>query len=306
MLAALLARANALIDDHGDAWAEMHGLTPAAIAAAHPRLVHCLVTPFGQGAPREWQNARPINVMNAGGWAWHSPSEASPDKPPLKGAGRFMSDYDAGLDAALATLASLHRQRHKQLGQFIDISEQQVQINRVDCVLGRMLAGEEEPNHDRTRYDMGGPATSFAAKDGYIYLFMTSKAHWLGLCRLMGDPPWARDYPADWLEFQCTPERVRAFRAQFAPWAAGQDKLAIAEAGQKLGVAIVPVNSAADLPHNPQFIHRGFFQRLPGGPAAGFGDAPWPTMPYKLSATPVRLTSPPPALGADQLVAHPG
>ena len=179
-LDALLARAHALIDDHDEDWAEAHHLTARAVAAAHPHLVHCRITPFGDGAPRAWQMARPINVMNAGGWAWHSPSESSPEKPPLKGAGRFMPDYDAGIDAALATLASLHRQRHTGAGQAIAISEQQVQINRVDCVLDRMLAGEEEPSHARTRYDMGGPATAFAAKEGFVYLFMTTRAHWRG------------------------------------------------------------------------------------------------------------------------------
>ena len=69
----LLARAHALIDDHDEAWGEARGLASAEVAAAHPHLVHCIVTPFGQGAPAEWQKARPINVINAGGWAYHSP-----------------------------------------------------------------------------------------------------------------------------------------------------------------------------------------------------------------------------------------
>ena len=92
----LLARANALIDDHDEAWGASRGLTAGEIAGAHPHLVHCIVTPFGQGAPAEWQKARPINVINAGGWAYHTPSEATPEMPPLKGAGRFLPDYEVG------------------------------------------------------------------------------------------------------------------------------------------------------------------------------------------------------------------
>jgi crotonobetainyl-CoA:carnitine CoA-transferase CaiB-like acyl-CoA transferase len=177
----LLQRAHALIDDHPPAWASARGLSRQEIAAAHPHLVHCAITPFGQGAPAEWQIARPLNVINAGGWAYHSPSETPPDKPPLKGAGRFLPDYESGIDAAIATLASLHRQRRTGAGQFIDISEVQVQINRIDCVLDRMLAGEAEPGPQRTAYDMGGPGTSFACKDGHVHLFMTTAAHWSGL-----------------------------------------------------------------------------------------------------------------------------
>ena len=297
MLNTLLARAHALIDDHDEAWAEAHGLTQAAIAAAHPHLVHCVITPFGQGAPAEWQCARPINVINAGGWAYHTPSETPADKPPLKGAGRFLSDYEAGIDAALCTLASLLRQRRSGAGQFIDVSEAEVQLNRIDGVLGRMLAGEAEPSRERGAYDMGGPGASFACGDSHIYLIMTTKAHWLALCKLMGEPDWARDFREDWLEFDCTKDRVAAFRHHFARWIAAQDMRPITDAAQRLGVAMVPVNNAADLPTNEQLAHRGFFQTVDH---RTFGRVAFPTACYRLSATPVCISSAAPGLGADQ------
>ena len=286
----LLARANALIDDHDEAWGAAHGLTSAEVAQTHPHLVHCLITPFGQGAPPEWQTAHPVNVINAGGWAYHSPSEAKPDKPPLKGAGRFLPSYESAIDAAMATLAALHRQRKTGMGQFVDISEIEVQLNRIDGVLDRLLAGEVEPSAERTAYDMGGPATCFACQDGHVYLFMTTKAHWKSLSELMGEPAWVADFEPDWLEFHCTPPRVEQFRTHFRPWIATQEKLAITEAAQKAGLAMVPINTAADLPKNEQFIHRGFFQQLVG--------LAYPTVPYRMSASPVRLVSPAPALGA--------
>lgn len=291
----LLARANALIDDHDEAWGARHNLTPTAVAFAHPHLVHCVITPFGQGAPAEWQKARPINVINAGGWAYHSPSEMPHEKPPLKGAGRFLPDYESAIDATMATLASLHRQRKSGSGQFIDISEVEVQLNRIDCVLDRMLAGDVEPSDERTAYDMGGPGTSFACKDGHIYIFMTTKGHWNALCQLMGDPEWARDFREDWLEFDCTRDNVIRFRDHFGGWIAHHEKLAITEAAQKAGIAMVPVNTAADLPNHEQFIHRGFFQQ---GEHLVFGTVAYPTVSYKMSATPVGVPRPAPALGA--------
>jgi crotonobetainyl-CoA:carnitine CoA-transferase CaiB-like acyl-CoA transferase len=168
-------------------------------------------------------------------------------------------------------------------------------MNRIDGVLDRLLAGDVEPSRERTAYDMGGPATCFACKDGHVYLFMTTKAHWKALGELMGNPAWVAEFEPDWLEFHCTRERVEQFRAHFRPWIAGQEKLAITEAAQKAGLAMVPINTAADLPRNEQFIHRGFFQELEG--------LAYPTVPYRMSATPVKLTSPAPALGADQEVA---
>ena len=292
----LLACANALIDDHDEAWGAARGLAPAEVAAAHPHLVHCVITPFGQGAPAEWQKARPINVINAGGWAYHSPSEMPHEKPPLKGAGRFLPDYEASIDATMATLASLHRQRKTGKGQFIDLSEVEVQLNRIDCVLDRMVAGDVEPSDERTAYDMGGPGTSFACKDGHIYIFMTTKGHWNALRELMGDPDWARDFREDWLEFDCTRDNVVRFRDNFSAWIAQQEKLPITEAAQKAGIAMVPVNTAADLPNHEQFIHRGFFQ---SAEHPVFGTVSYPGVSYRMSATPVRAPRPAPALGAN-------
>jgi crotonobetainyl-CoA:carnitine CoA-transferase CaiB-like acyl-CoA transferase len=292
----LLARANALIDDHDEVWGAQHGLTATAVAFAHPHLVHCVITAFGQGAPSEWQKARPINVINAGGWAYHSPSEMPHEKPPLKGAGRFLPDYESAIDATTCVLASLHRQRKTGQGQFIDICEIEVQLNRIDCVLDRMLAGEAEPSHERTAYDMGGPGTSFACKDGHVYIFMTTKGHWNGLRKLMGDPGWAKTFREDWLEFDCTRENVSEFRRHFSDWIAGQEKMPITEAAQKLGVAMVPVSTAADLPRHEQLAYRGFFQKAEH-PA--FGTVFYPTVSYRMSASPVRITSPAPMLGAN-------
>jgi len=292
----LLSMADAVIDDHDAAWAEAIGLSPERLAAEHPALVACAITPFGQGAPADWQQARPLNVMNAGGWAYHTPSESDGSKPPLKGAGRFMSDYEAGIDAALCVVSSLYRKHQCGKGQYIDISEVEVQLSRTDCVLGRMLAGEVEPGPEHGKYDMGGPGTSFACKDGQVYLIMTTAKHWSGLCTLMGEPEWTTAFPADWLEYGCTAERVADFRAGFAQWVLGEDKDVVSEAAQKLGVPIVPVNTAADLHRSVQYVHRGYFQSL-HHPV--LGDALYPTAPYKLSATPVQLTSPAPLLGQD-------
>ena len=292
----LLARAHALIDDHDEIWGNLHTLAAAQVADAHPHLVHCIITPFGQGAPPEWQACQPINITNASGWAYHSPSETADSKPPLKGPGRFFADYEAAIDAALCVLSSMHRQRQTGKGQFIDISQDEVLLNRIDCVLDRMLAGDVEPSFERTAYDMGGPATSFACANGHVYLFMTTKTHWNGLVALMGNPGWAAEFREDWLEFDCTRENVEKFRACFREWIAKQDKLAITEAAQKAGVAMVPVSTAPDLPENAQFRFRGFFQQA-DHPA--FGSVSYPTAPYRMGATPVRITSPAPALGAD-------
>ena len=288
----LLSRADALIDDHDEGWCADRSLDGASIRTRHPQLVHCQITPFGQGAPEDRRKAWPINIINAGGWAWHTPSESRPTDPPLKGAGRFLPDYDSGLDAAMATAASLYRQRRTGLGQTIDLAEVETQLSRADIVIGRVLAGDDEPTTGRGRYDMGGPGASFACADGFVHIYMTTKKHWNGLRELMGWPQWAQEFPEDWLEFHCTPDRVKEFRDHFRPWIAGQRKVAITEVAQDLGVPLAPVNTPADLYENAQYRHRGFFQTLEH---PKLGTVEYPTAPYHMSASPVELTRPAPA-----------
>jgi crotonobetainyl-CoA:carnitine CoA-transferase CaiB-like acyl-CoA transferase len=293
----LLATADALIDDHDNEWCRDHALDAASIRDLYPALVHCRITPFGADAPPDRQRAFPINIANAGGWAWHTPSEAAPSEPPLMGAGRFMPDYDSGLDAAMATAASLLRQRRSGAGQSIDVSEWEVQLSRADIIIGRLLAGDDEPTNARSRYDMGGPGAQFACRDGYVHLYMTTARHWSALCKLMGNPDWASDYPKDWLEFHCTRDRVIDFRQNFAPWIADKDKVAITDAAQALGIPLAPVNTPADLLANVQYRHRGYFQPL-DHPV--LGPVEMPTVPYRMSASPAVIVRCAPVPDADR------
>ena len=139
-----------------------------------------------------------------------------------------------------------------------------------------------------------GRQSFFACADGFVYLYMTSRAHWLGVKALLGHPEWLDDFDDDWLEFSVTQEKVAAFQQGFAAWVKGLAKEAAAEQAQRLGVPLVPVNDAPDLHDSPQYRHRGFFQDV-HHPV--LGTAAYPTVPYSLSASPAEITSAAPALG---------
>jgi crotonobetainyl-CoA:carnitine CoA-transferase CaiB-like acyl-CoA transferase len=290
----LIAGADAIIDDHGEAWMAGVGLGAETREMRHPHAVFCSIRPFGERAPADWESAKSLNVFHASGWGYHTPTSPDLDRPPLKGAGRFLVDYDAALDAALCIAASLYWRGRGGRGQSIELSQQEVLISRADCVLGRMLAGEDEPRHARDAYDMKGPAAAFACRDGFVYLVILHRGHWAAMAELMGGPSWMKDFPDDWLEFGVTPERVERFRGRFADWVATRGKDEVSEEAQRLGVPLVPVNDASDVQRSAQFVHRRFFQPLEH-PA--LGKALYPTVPYKLSASPARLARPAPRLG---------
>ena len=290
----IIATTNAVVDDHAPSWSESVGLSATDIPRRHPAVVFCSITPYGAQAPPEFENAKSINVFNSSGWGYHTPSHADPTKPPLKGPGRFLADYEAGLDAALCVAASLFWQLHSGRGQFIDVSQQAVLASRADCVLGRFITGEIAPQNTRDDYDQQGPASFFACADGFVYLYITSRNHWTGLKMLMGHPKWLDAFDDDWLEFSVTPEKVATFQNGFAKWVGDSRKDAAAEEAQRFGVPLVPVKSAADLKNSPQYRHRGFFQNVTH---PVLGTAAYPGVPYLMTASPARITTAAPSLG---------
>jgi crotonobetainyl-CoA:carnitine CoA-transferase CaiB-like acyl-CoA transferase len=290
----LLERVDAVIDDHAPGWLAKVGLDPERLAKTHPKLLVCSITPYGQAPSDDRLHAEDLNVFQASGWGLHTPSGSDGSRPPLKGPGRFLTSYETGMDAAICVVSGLYRREESGRGDFIDISKQAALTSRIDYMLGQMVAGDLPVSPDRKALDMGGPSATFPCREGYGFLWLSDRQHWGLLRELMGDPQWAREFPDDWVQRGATPERLAKYREEVAAFMATQDRNEISERAQKVGIQLVPVNDPSDLPRSPQFQHRGYFTEV-DHPV--LGKAQYPTVPYKLSRTPPRITSPAPLLG---------
>lgn len=291
-----LQHVHAVIDDHSADWLAQMGLTAEAVHRDHPALVVCSISNFGLVPPEDRLHAEDLNVFHSSGWGYHTPTGGDASMPPLNGAGRFLPSYEAGIDAALCVVAALFEQTSSGLGQFIEISKQEVLASRIDYVLAQMVAGEMNVGTHRNAFDLTGPAGIFPCKDGFIYIWLSTPAHWEGLRKLLDDPEWMSDFPDNWLERECTPERVESCRQHIIEWLKTQDKHDAAEKAQKLGVTLVAVNNTQDLVESPQYQHRKFFVEL-SHPV--LGNLHYPTVPYRLSATPAKPSKAAPLLGQD-------
>jgi crotonobetainyl-CoA:carnitine CoA-transferase CaiB-like acyl-CoA transferase len=290
----LLNHVDVVIDDHPAGWLEAIGLDPDKVDKQRPALVLCSITAFGQEPPPERRHAQDLTVFHSSGWGYHTPSGAGKEQPPLKGAGRFLPSYEAGLEAAMCIVAALYERADSGLGRFIDIAQHEVLASRADYVLAQMVAGDMAVSAERTAYDLHGPAGIFPCRSGFAYIWMSAPAHWDALRLLLGNPQWMESFPDNWLERECTPERVAQCRAHIAAWLESQDRHEVAAAAQKLGLTVVAVNNAGDLVCSPQYEFRGFFSAV-DHPVQGA--ALYPTVPYRLSETPARIESPAPLLG---------
>lgn len=290
----LLSRVDVVIDDHAPGWLKSIGLDPDTFQAAYPKLVVCSITAYGQEPSEDRIYAEDLNVFHASGWGFHTPSGAAEDTPPLNGPGRFLPSYEAAIDAALCISACLYERERSGQGQFIDIAKQAVLTSRIDYVLGQMVAGDMDVTPARTGLDLFGPAGIFYARDGFVYIWISTPTHWGALRTLLGDPAWMREFPERWLEWECTPERVALCRHYLSEWLKTEFKNEVSEKAQKAGLTLVPVNSAQDLQASPQYQHRKFFQKATH---PVLGRIAYPGVPYKMSATPAAIRTPAPLLG---------
>lgn len=292
----LLPHVDAVIDDHDRTWLERLGLDEATVQQHYPDLILCSISNYGLDAPDDRRHAEDINVFHSSGWGYHTPTGAAPTDPPLNGAGRFLPSYEAGIEAALCMTAALYERAVSQKGQFIEISKHDVLASRIDYVLAQMVSGEMNVGSHRNAFDLAGPAGIFPCKDGFVYIWLSTPAHWQGLRQLITDTEWMTDFPNNWLERDCTPARVATCRYHIEAWLQSQNKHEAAEKAQKLGVTLVAVNNAQDLLESPQYQFREFFVALQH---PVLGSVRYPTVPYHLSETPARPASAAPLLGQD-------
>jgi crotonobetainyl-CoA:carnitine CoA-transferase CaiB-like acyl-CoA transferase len=102
----LIADADILVEDRAPGELEALGLGYAELAARNPRLIMTSITPYGQTGPNRDRRAHHLNLYHAAGHT--SPfarSETTDGRAPSR-AGGYLGDYDAGLAAALGTLAA--------------------------------------------------------------------------------------------------------------------------------------------------------------------------------------------------------
>ncbi len=295
-LAGLIDHVDVVIDDHPSGWLAEVGLDPATFEERWPGVVLCSITAFGQNPPDDRLHAEDLTIFHASGWGYHTPGAGHDELPPLKGPGRFLVSYEAGLDAAMCISAALYEREESRRGQFIDISKHEVMVSRCDYVVALLIANDLDVGDGRGIYDLGGPGGIFPCQDGYIYIFTSTRQHWKALCELMGNPDWALSFPPLWLEKveELTPERIAQARKGLVDWLATRGKDQAAAEAQALGITLVPINNTPETLRHPQFDHRLYYAEVEH---PVLGKALYPTVPYKMTETPARITAPAPLLG---------
>lgn len=155
------------------------------------------------------------------------------DGPPVEM--RHVMDHSVGMNAALATVAALHKRRRTGQGSHVDIAAREVASSLVGEALTASSAGAEMKRMGNL-HPKHAPHGLYATrmKDSWLSIAVATDAEWAALARIMKRPELARDK-----RYATADARVRvrdAVDAVVSAWSAGVDAEDAARQLQDAGV----------------------------------------------------------------------
>jgi crotonobetainyl-CoA:carnitine CoA-transferase CaiB-like acyl-CoA transferase len=285
----LLAQTDVLVHDLKPEDAEAAGLAWDRVHSVNPRVIMTSVTPFGLDGPYRDFNAYDLTLASAGGWTTVNGQPLDPSMPPLRAFGH-QTAFQAGLNAALATMGAAVWRLKSGKGQHVEVSAQEC----ISSILELTYVTWPYMGLEVVRYGQRPlhPIDFFECKDGWIFVLCLEEKQWRSFLEMMGNPEWGEwEVFANAFVRASNWDALKPFIAEFvAEWTV--DDLYLA--AQEKRIPFAPVSTMADLLDSPHLNARGFFAEITH-PAAG--TAKYPGAPYKLMGTPWEIRSPAPTLG---------
>ena len=288
----LAAGADALIASGLPATILRRGLTYAALAEANPALVVASITPFGLDAERSVPAMRELCDLAATGWLNISPGALEDAAlPPLKPFGQ-QAHFQAGLHAALTTLAALREADASGLGQQIDISVQAAVACQIEIALSHYIYGKRVSSRLGAR--QVGAWGVVQLSDGLLFIVTVTEDEWKRLVTFLGEPDWANsELFANRLLRAANNDGLLSLIESELPGRTVQETFT---ALQAVRVPCAPVSEMASLLASPHLEARGHLAESEHPHA---GRLRYPGAPAKLSATPWQAGAPAPSLGSE-------
>ncbi|MBX7193425.1 MAG: CoA transferase [Sandaracinaceae bacterium] len=286
----LVAKADVVVENFKVGDLARRGLDAASLLAAHPHLVVCSITGFGQTGPRAGEAGYDFLAQAMGGlMSLTGEIDGAPTK-----VGVGIADVVTGLYATIGVLAALAEVRRTGRGQHVDVALYDAQLAwLVNAATTTFLTGAPPRRHGNAHPSIV-PYQTFPSADGEVALACGNDGQFATLAEVLGEPALAAD-----ARFATNRGRVehrealvpilaRLFRAR--PTEAWIDALV------PRGVPIGPVRTVAEAFADPQAIARAMRVEMPSALAAS-GHVSLIGSPIKLSETPVAYRTSPPSLG---------
>lgn len=185
----LAARHDVLVEGFRPGTLARLGVSPGSLQAAHPALVGCSISGYGQTGPRANRAGHDLNYQALAGVLWLG---GEPDGPPGM-PGLPMADLAGGaMHAALGICAALVQRARTGAGCWIDISMTEAAAG-LAAPVEAMRGFAAEP--DRGRWMLGGALACYGlyrTRDGeHLAMAALEPKFWAQVCDAVGHPEWA-------------------------------------------------------------------------------------------------------------------
>jgi crotonobetainyl-CoA:carnitine CoA-transferase CaiB-like acyl-CoA transferase len=185
---ALCAGADVVIENFRPGGAARLGVDYASIRERNPAVVYCTISAFGPREPRDRPGYDFVVQAESGLMS----ITGEPDGEPTK-VGVALVDVLAGLNAATAILAALHRRDVTGAGDAVEVSLlDSAFAGLVNVAQNALVTGREPPRYGNAHPSIV-PYQPFRAADGWIALAAANDRHHARLCAAIDRPDLAAD-----------------------------------------------------------------------------------------------------------------
>jgi itaconate CoA-transferase len=285
-LKVLLARADVLVQNLAPGAAARMGLSWEALHVAHPRLIVCDISGYGEDGPYRDKKAYDLLIQAEAGLLSVTGTPDTPSK-----AGNSMADIAAGMYAYSGILAALLQRQRTGEGSHIDVSMLESLAEWMSYPMYYAYEGAAPPPRTGAAHASIYPYGPFRTADGTVILGLQNEREWQAFCdKVLQQPALATDprFDANAKRSAHRAELDAAIHAVFG-------RLATAAVEQRLDAAQIAngrMNDMAGLWSHPQLQARERWRTV-GTPA---GEVPALLPPARNDSFEYRM-DPVPAVG---------
>lgn len=269
----------------------------ACVRSLSPTIPIVSITPFGLEGPLACARGGDLELSCYSGLSFLTPRDIprleDRDQPPLKMPGVLPSIYAGAAAAAACACVLLDPQVFRT--RTLDVAGLETLIPTLRRELALYQYGAVVASRFMRVWRLA-PWGIKPCRDGFVFVQVVEKHHWLGLVDMMGCPAWAED--PRYLDPDYRFEHRQQIEHAMQPWLSTCTKAWFAWECQKRALPFAPVNTVADVVRIPQLYHRRFWETVV---SPEIGPCTIPRLPFLMSEpmqAPAHVSATPPRVRA--------
>ena len=231
-----------------------YGLDYASLSAAHPKVIYCSITGFGQTGPNAHRPGYDYLIQAMTGlMSITGQPDGGPGAEPMK-VGVAVSDLFTGLYAATAILAALRQAEATGQGCQLDVALHDCQLAALANQAMNFLATGTSPQRMGNAHPSIVPYQVFPTADGHIVVAVGNDGQFAAFCACLGRTEFAE--VEHWRTNKGRVEDREALLAAISPLLAARTTAEWEAAFDTSGIPHSPIRSVGEALGSPQAATR--------------------------------------------------